>query len=55
MLAVVDAWRHIHSYGFVPGAAAYGRLCTMFDCHGHPQGDPWPSMVGGTRRMPPRR
>jgi hypothetical protein len=56
MLAAVDAWRHMHSYGFVPGAAAAGgRLRTMFDRHGRPEGDPRPSMVAGARRMPARR
>jgi hypothetical protein len=55
-LAAADAWRHMHSYGFVPGAsAAGGRLRTMFDRHGRPEGDPRRSMVAGTRRMPPRR
>jgi hypothetical protein len=52
----VDAWRHMHSYGFVPGAAAAGgRLRTMFDRHGRPEGDPRRSLVAGARRMPPRR
>jgi hypothetical protein len=56
MLAAVDAWRHMHRYGFVPGAAAAGgRLRTMFDRHGRPEGDPRPSMVAGARRMPARR
>jgi hypothetical protein len=56
MLAAADAWRHMHSYGFVPGAAAAGgRLRTMFDRHGRPEGDPRRSMVAGARRMPPRR
>jgi hypothetical protein len=56
MLAAVDAWRHMHSYGFVPGAAAAGgRLRSMFDRHGRPAGDLRPSMVSGARRMPPRR
>jgi hypothetical protein len=56
MLAAVDAWRHMHSYGFVPGAAAAGgRLRTMFDRHGRPEGDPRRSLVAGARRMPPRR
>jgi hypothetical protein len=56
MLAAVDAWRHMHTYGFVPGAAAAGgRLRTMFDRHGHPQGDPRRSMVAEARRMPARR
>jgi hypothetical protein len=55
MLAAVDAWRHMHSYGFVPAAAAGGRLRSMFDRHGRPAGDPRPSMVSGARRMPPRR
>lgn len=56
MLAAVDAWRHMHTYGFVPGAAAAGgRLRTMFDRHGHPQGDPRRSMVAAARRMPARR
>jgi transcriptional regulator with XRE-family HTH domain len=55
-LAAADAWRHMHSYGFVPGAAAAGgRLRTMFDRHGRPEGDPRRSMVAGARRMPPRR
>ena len=46
MLAAVDAWRHMHTYGFVPGAAAAGgRLRTMFDRHGRPEGDPRRSMV----------
>jgi hypothetical protein len=55
-LAAADAWRHMHSYGFVPGAsAACGRLRTMFDRHGRPEGDPRRSMVAGARRMPPRR
>jgi hypothetical protein len=52
MLAAVDAWRHMHTYGFVPGAAAAGgRLRAMFDG----QGDPRPSMVADARRMPARR
>jgi hypothetical protein len=56
MLAAVDAWRHMHTYGFVPGgAAAGGRLRTMFDRYGHPQGDPRRSMVAEARRMPARR
>ena len=56
MLAAVDAWRHMHSYGFVPGAtAAGGRLRTMFDRHGRPEGDPRRSMVAEARRMPARR
>jgi transcriptional regulator with XRE-family HTH domain len=56
MLAAVDAWRHMHSYGFVPSAAAAGgRLRTMFDRHGRPEGDPRPSMVTEARRMPARR
>ncbi len=56
MLAAVDAWRHMHSYGFVPSAAAAGgRLRTMFDPHGRPEGDPRPSMVTEARRMPARR
>ena len=56
MLAAVDAWRHMHSYGFVPAAAAAGgRLRSMFDRHGRPAGDLRPSMVSGARRMPPRR
>ena len=55
-LAAADAWRHMHSYGFVPGAsAAGGRLRTMFDRYGRPEGDPRRSMVAGARRMPPRR
>ena len=55
-VAAADAWRHMHSYGFVPGAAAAGgRLRTMFDRHGRPEGDPRRSMVAGARRMPPRR
>ena len=55
-LAAADAWRHMHSYGFVPGAAAAGgRLRTLFDRHGRPEGDPRRSMVAGARRMPPRR
>jgi hypothetical protein len=55
-LAAADAWRQMHSYGFVPGAAAAGgRLRTMFDRHGRPEGDPRRSMVAGARRMPPRR
>ena len=53
MLAAVDAWRHMHSYGFVPAAAAAGgRLRSMFDRHGRPAGDLRPSMVTGARRMP---
>jgi hypothetical protein len=56
MLAAVDAWRHMHTYGFVPGAAAAGgRLRTMFDSRGRPQGDPRPSLVAEARRMPARR
>jgi transcriptional regulator with XRE-family HTH domain len=56
MLAAVDAWRHMHSYGFVPGAAAAGgRLRSMFDRHGRPEGDLRRSMVTGARRMPPPR
>lgn len=56
MLAAVDVWRHLYSYGFVPGAAAAGgRLRTMFDRHGRPEGDPRRSLVTGARRMPPRR
>ena len=56
MLAAADAWRHMHSYGFVPAAAAAGgRLRTMFDRYGRPEGDPRRSMVAGARRMPPRR
>lgn len=56
MLAAVDAWRHMHSYGFVPGAAAAGgRLRSMFDRHGRPEGDLRRSLVTGARRMPPRR
>jgi len=56
MLAAVDAWRHMHTYGFVPGAAAAGgRLRTMFDRHGRPEGDPRPSLVTEARRMPSRR
>ncbi len=56
MLAAVDAWRHMHTYGFVPGAtAAGGRLRTMFDRHGRPEGDPRRSMVAEARRMPSRR
>jgi transcriptional regulator with XRE-family HTH domain len=56
MLAAVDAWRHMHSYGFVPSAAAAGgRLRTMFDRHGRPEGDPRRSMVAEARRMPARR
>ena len=56
MLAAVDAWRHMHTYGFVPGAtAAGGRLRTMFDRHGRPEGDPRRSMVAEARRMPARR
>jgi len=55
MLAAVDAWRHMHTYGFVPGAAAAGgRLRTMFDGHGHPAGDPRPSLIAEARRMPSR-
>ena len=53
MLAAVDAWRHMHTYGFVPGAAAAGgRLRTMFDSYGRPEGDPRPSLVAEARRMP---
>ena len=53
MLAAVDAWRHMHTYGFVPGgAAAGGRLRTMFDSHGRPEGDPRRSLVAEARRMP---
>jgi hypothetical protein len=56
MLAAVDAWRHMHTYGFVPGgAAAGGRLRTMFDGHGRPEGDPRRSLVAEARRMPARR
>ena len=56
MLAAADAWRHLHTYGFVPGAAAAGgRLRTMFDPHGRPAGDPRPSLVAEARRMPSRR
>ena len=56
MLAAADAWRHLHTYGFVPGAAAAGgRLRTMFDRHGLPEGDPRPSLVAEARRMPSRR
>jgi len=56
MLAAVDAWRHMHTYGFVPGgAAAGGRLRTMFDRLGRPEGDPRPSLVAEARRMPSRR
>lgn len=56
MLAAVDAWRHMHSYGFVPSAAAAGgRLRSMFDRHGRPEGDLRRSLVTGARRMPPRR
>jgi transcriptional regulator with XRE-family HTH domain len=56
MLAAVDAWRHMQSYGFVPGAAAAGgRLRSMFDRHGRPEGDLRRSMVTGAHRMPPRR
>ncbi len=56
MLAAVDAWRHMHAYGFVPGAAAAGgRLRTMFDSHGRPAGDPRRSLVAEARRMPARR
>ena len=56
MLAAVDAWRHMHTYGFVPGAAAAGgRLRAMFDSHGRPEGDLRPSMVAEARRMPARR
>lgn len=56
MLAAVDAWRHMHTYGFVPGGgAAGGRLQAMFDRHGHPQGNPRRSMVAEARRMPARR
>lgn len=56
MLGAVDAWRHMHNYGFVPAAAAAGgRLRTMFDRHGRPEGDPRRSMVAAARRMPPRR
>jgi len=55
MLAAVDAWRHMHAYGFVPGAAAAGgRLRTMFDRYGRPEGDPRPSLVTEARRMPAR-
>ena len=55
MLAAVDAWRHMHTYGFVPGAAAAGgRLRTMFDGHGRPAGDPRPSLIAEARRMPSR-
>jgi hypothetical protein len=55
MLAAVDAWRHMHTYGFVPGAAAAGgRLRTMFDRHGRPEGDPRRSIVAEARRMPAR-
>ena len=51
MLAAVDAWRHMHSYGFVPGAAAAGgRLRTMFDRHGRPEGRP--AAVDGGRGPP---
>ena len=50
MLAAVDAWRHMHTYGFVPGAtAAGGRLRTMFDG----QGDPRPPTVAKDRRSRP--
>jgi transcriptional regulator with XRE-family HTH domain len=56
MLAAVDAWRHMHSYGFVPGAAAAGgRLRSMFDRYGRPEGDLRRSLVTEARRMPPRR
>jgi transcriptional regulator with XRE-family HTH domain len=56
MLAAVDAWRYMHSHGFVPGAAAAGgRLRSMFDRHGRPEGDLRRSLVTGARRMPPRR
>jgi hypothetical protein len=56
MLAAVDAWRHMHSYGFVPGAAAAGgRLRSMSDRHGRTEGDLRRSMVTGARRMPPPR
>lgn len=56
MLAAVDAWRHMNTYGFVPGAtAAAGRLRTMFDSHGRPVGDPRPSLITQARRMPARR
>ena len=56
MLAAVDAWRYMHSHGFVPGAAAAGgRLRSMFDRHGRPEGDLRQSLVTGARRMPPRR
>ncbi len=52
MLAAVDAWRHMHTYGFVPAAAAAGgRLRATIDG----QGDPRPSMVAEARRMPARR
>jgi hypothetical protein len=53
MLAAVDTWRHMSTYGFVPRAtAAGGRLRTMFDGQGRPAGDPRPSMVTQARRMP---
>jgi len=56
MLAAVDAWRHMNTYGFVLGvAAAGGRLRTMFDSYGRPEGDPRRSLVAEARRMPARR
>jgi len=56
MLAAVDSWRHLSTYGFVPRAtAAGGRLRTMFDSQGRPAGDPRPSMITEARRMPARR
>jgi transcriptional regulator with XRE-family HTH domain len=55
MLAAVDCWRHMNTYGFVPRAtAAGGRLRTMFDSGGRPSGDPRPSMITEARRMPAR-
>jgi transcriptional regulator with XRE-family HTH domain len=56
MLAATDAWRHMHSYGFVPSAAAAGgRLRSMFDRYGRPESDLRRSLVTGARRMPSRR
>jgi hypothetical protein len=56
MLAAVDAWRYMNSYGFVPNAAvAGGRLRAMFDSCGRPEGDPRQSMIVSAQRMPNRR
>jgi hypothetical protein len=49
---IAEAVAHASELAF---SDADGRLRTMSDRHGRPEGDLRPSMVAGARRMPARR